>query len=180
MDDQADQYRRDIFAEALKTGGLTKVVAGSAAETQQVVVVVADTKTEPGRGFLEGLVSNRALPLEVRREIREALAEEPTVSIGLPAKAFLPLADWAQRSVADAVRRTLRRGDVVPVVVMAGGGVMTVSAAVVEASDKAQVDALIDASEGPVDVFAVGPDDGNAAEQARKRRDDRRRRHDLN
>ena len=180
MNNNGNDQRRALFAETAETGALELVIHEAAGKHTQFVIIIAATNSQPGSGFLQRLMNCPKTPLDHRRQIREVASESQSVNIASPASDFLLLADAVDPSVAAAVRAKLRLKGVVPVVVMAAGGVMTCSVLPIDDPDTFQVPEFLKTHKGPIDLFSSAPHESDAAQRARQHRDDRRRKHGMN
>ena len=177
MDEESNQYRRDLLTDAIGYGDLRNQIAqGLEHHGHAIVAVVACSQSDPGRAFLRLLGSGPNAPVEWQRLTREALAVPCGASLVMPASVFLPLADRFAQSLKSALRDLLSRPRTVPVVVMGGGATMTAGIAAV-ASDGTLPQWVLN-SHGP--VWAVASTNESPGSRERERRAERLRRYGMN
>ncbi len=153
MDKNGNDQRRALFAEAAETGALEKMINETGQTDEKFVVIIAATNSQPGSGFLQKLMNCPEAPLDQRRQIRQLASTSQSVNIASPASGFLLLADAFDSRVARAVRAKLQLDGVIPVVVMAAGGVMTCSVLRIDNPETFQVPEFLKNHEGPINLL---------------------------
>ncbi len=176
MDETNKQYRRELLTVALRDGDLQNlIIQGQENHGPSFVVIVACTRTDPGRTFLRLFGRCARDNVGLQRGVRESLAIARAASVVLPIDAFLPLADRLAATLAESIRDLGSRPGVVPVAVLGGGAVMPVGVSAV-GPDGRLPQWLADFSGR---VWGVASPSESPASRERRRRAERKQRHGM-